>query len=275
MPDPAELTAIRGPLDVALVQGELRRRTSGWPQPQILSTVESTNAEVIAAAHQGAAEGLIVVAEEQTSGRGRFDRSWTSPRGAGLTLSVLLRPAPPMATWGWLPIAAGVALLTVVRELSDVDVILKWPNDLLLGPDRGKAAGILAESDAGAVAIGIGLNVSTTTDELPTGGTSLLAHGALVSREALLVELVTSLEFWYTAWADAAGDAEGSGLRAAYIPCCATLGRAVTVHLPAGDVLRGTAEGIDFSGGLQVRTEDGVLTTVVAADVVHVRRPDD
>ncbi len=229
---------------------------------------------MIAAARQGAAEGLVVVAEEQTSGRGRLDRSWTSPRGAGLTLSVLLRPAPPMATWGWLPIAAGLALLTAVRELSDVDVVLKWPNDLLLGLGRAKAAGILAESDDGAVAIGIGLNVSTTTDELPTGATSLLAHGALVSRETLLVELVTSLESWYTAWADADGDAEASGLRAAYEPCCTTLGRAVRVHLPAGDVLRGTAEGIDPSGGLQIRTEDRALTTVVAADVVHVR-PDD
>ncbi|MGI8722329.1 MAG: biotin--[acetyl-CoA-carboxylase] ligase [Geodermatophilaceae bacterium] len=271
MPDPAELTAIRGPLDAASIRQELRRRSSRWPQPQILSTVKSTNAELIAAARRGAIEGLVVAAEEQTSGRGRLDRSWTSPRGAGLTLSVLLRPAPPMATWGWLPIAAGVALLTAVRALSDVDVALKWPNDLLLGPDRAKAAGILAESADGAVAVGLGLNVSTTADELPSGATSLLAHGALVSREALLVELITSLESWYAAWSDANGDADDSGLRAGYERCCDTLGQEVTLQFPAGEVLRGTAEGIDSSGGLQVRTADGTRTTVVAGDVVHVR----
>ncbi len=216
----------------------------------------------------------MVVAEEQTSGRGRLDRTWTSPRGAGLTLSVLLRPAPPMATWGWLPIVAGLALLSAVRALSDVDVALKWPNDLLLGPDRIKAAGILAESDNGAVAVGLGLNVSTTAQELPPGATSLLVQGVLVSREALLVELLTSLESCYAAWVDAGGDADDGGLRAAYERCCDTLGRTVTVHLPAGEVLRGTAEGIDSSGGLRVRTTDRGLTTVVAGDVVHVRADD-
>jgi BirA family biotin operon repressor/biotin-[acetyl-CoA-carboxylase] ligase len=274
VPDPADLTAIRGPLDAASIRQELRRRSSRWPQPQILSTVKSTNAEVIAAARRGAIEGLVVAAEEQTSGRGRLDRSWTSPRGAGLTLSVLLRPAPPVVTWGWLPIAAGMALLTAVRALSDVDVALKWPNDLLLGPDRAKAAGILAESADSAVAVGLGLNVSTTAQEMPNGATSLLAQGVLVSRETLLIELMTSLESWYAAWVDADGDADHCGLKAGYERCCDTLGRAVTVHLPANEVLRGTAEGIDSSGGLQVRTADGTRSTVVAGDVVHVRAGD-
>lgn len=275
MLDPADLAAIRGPLDAAVVKEVLRGRGSRWPAPQVLSTVESTNAEVVSAAvRDKAAEGLVLVAEEQRSGRGRLDRSWVSPRSAGLTFSVLLRPTPPSGTWGWLPIAAGLALFTAVRELSDVDMALKWPNDLLLGPAQAKAAGILAESVDGAVVIGVGVNVSTTIDELPTGATSLLAEGVLVSREELLVELVLALESRYAAWTRGNGDAESSGLMAGYLECCATLGRTVSVQLPEGKVLQGIAEGIDPSGGLRVCTEDGSLTTVVAADVVHVRPGD-
>ncbi len=211
------------------------------------------------------------MAEEQRSGRGRLDRSWLSPRGAGLTFSVVLRPVPPQGTWGWLPLIAGLALLTVVRGGGVVEAGLKWPNDLLLGPAQAKAAGILAESGDGAVILGMGVNVSTAADELPNGATSLLAQGCLVSRERLLVELVLALETLYGTWTDADGDAERSGLLAAYRGTCATLGRAVTVHLPQGEIRTGIAEGIDSNGGLQVRGLDRSLTTVVAADVVHVR----
>lgn len=233
--------------------------------------MESTNAEVAALARDGAPEGLVLVAEEQTSGRGRLDRSWVSPRGAGLTLSVLLRPSSPTLTWSWLPIVTGLALLTAVRRLTEVDAALKWPNDLLLGPSQAKAAGILAESGPGWVVTGVGLNVSTTVDELPPGATSLHAEGAPVTRAALLVELVLALETNYALWTEANGDADGSGLLADYLDSCATLSRAVTVQLPDGRALRGVAEGIDPGGGLTVRTEDGSLTNVVAADVVHVR----
>ncbi len=268
---PAEVAALRAPLDAEVIGAELRRRGSAWPPPVVLGSVGSTNVEVSAAARDGSPEGFLVVAEEQVSGRGRLARTWVSPRAAGLTLTVLLRPSPPPATWGWLPLIAGLALITAVREVSDLDVGLKWPNDLLLGPDQTKAAGILAESGEGVVVVGIGVNVSTTADELPDGATSLLARGAPVSRGRLLVELVLALQSRYAAWTEANGDADRSGVLAAYRNDCATLGRSVTVHLPRGDALHGIAEAIDPSGGLQVRTADGALTTVVAADVVHVR----
>jgi len=236
-----------------------------------VSIVASTNADVVALARDAASEGHVLVAEEQISGRGRLDRSWVSPRGSGLTLSVLLRPTSPTLTWSWLPIVAGLALLTAVRRLTEVDAVLKWPNDLLLGPAQAKAAGILAQSGPGWVVIGMGLNVSTTAEELAPGATSLRAEGAPVGRESLLVELVLALESGYAAWSEANGDAERSGLLADYVGSCATLSRSVTVQLPDGRAVRGVAEGIDPGGGLTVRTEDGSLTTVVAADVVHVR----
>ncbi|MGI8627134.1 MAG: biotin--[acetyl-CoA-carboxylase] ligase, partial [Geodermatophilaceae bacterium] len=222
MPEPAELSAVRGRLDARAVREELRRRGSGWPAAGFASTVESTNFQVADAARKGEPEGFVLVAEEQTSGRGRLDRSWSSPRGAGLTLSVLLRPAPPRGTWGWLPILAGLATLDAVRTLSDVDAALKWPNDLLLGPGQAKAAGILAVSGDRAVVLGVGLNVSTTAEELPLGATSLLLEGAVLSREQLLVELVLALESRYVAWTGAAGDAEASAVLSDYRAACAT-----------------------------------------------------
>lgn len=238
---------------------------------QAISTVGSTNAALVAAAHDGADEGTVLVAEEQTTGRGRLGRDWVSPRGAGLTCSVLLRPSPPPGSWGWLPLMMGVALADAVRRSSDVDVALKWPNDLLIGPQQLKAAGILAEATDGAVVLGVGVNVSTVVDELPTGATSLRLMGAVVSREQLLVEMLGTLDRRYAAWSVAQGDAEKSGLAAAYRQMCATLGQRVRVDLPQAVSRHGTAESIDSSGGLVVRTDEGEVTTVVAADVVHVR----
>lgn len=238
---------------------------------QAVATIGSTNAALVAAAHDGADEGTVLVAEEQTTGRGRLGRDWVSPRGAGLTCSVLLRPAPPPGSWGWLPLMTGVALTDAVRRSSDVDVALKWPNDLLIGPHRSKAAGILAEATEGAVVLGVGVNVSTLDDELPSGATSLRLAGATVSREDLLVEMLGELDSRYAAWSLASGDAEKCGLAGAYRGMCATLGQQVRVDLPQSESRLGLAESIDSSGRLVVRTPDGEVTTVVAADVVHVR----
>src|SRR5947207_10649635 len=145
-----------------------------WTDIRVEPETGSTNADVLAAAKQGAPEGLVVVAERQTAGRGRFDRRWESPPRAGLTLSVLLRP---VRISGWLPLLAGVALVETVRRLGEVDAVLKWPNDLLV--DERKCAGILAESAGDAVAVGIGLNVTLREPELPVpDATSLQLAGS-------------------------------------------------------------------------------------------------
>src|SRR5207302_4121878 len=115
------------------------------------------------AAADGAPEGIVRVAHFQNGGRGRLDRSWSSPPGAGLTFSVLLRPAAPTPTWGWLPLLAGVAVAQAVGAAAK----LKWPNDVLLGDQARKVAGILVQSAAGVAVVGIGLNVTTSLAELP------------------------------------------------------------------------------------------------------------
>src|SRR4051812_19632015 len=104
-----------------------------WRELDLRAETRSTNADAAQAAAAGAPEGLIVVAEQQTAGRGRRDRQWVSPPRAGLTVSVLLRPAGvPSGRWGWLPLLAGVALREAVHRITELDATLKWPNDLLV-----------------------------------------------------------------------------------------------------------------------------------------------
>ncbi len=268
-----------------------------WTDLRVVAETGSTNADLAAAARDGAPEGSVLVAERQTAGRGRLGRQWESPPRAGLAVSVLLRPEEvPVSRYGWLPLLAGIALAEAVRKVSDVDAYLKWPNDLLLPGDR-KCGGILAEVVApGAVVLGIGLNVTLREDELPRpDATSLaLAGAANTDRDPLLRQLLRSLAIWYGRWRT--GD-----IREEYLLHCGTIGRRVRIELPGsgmvsggmvsggmvsggmvsggmvsgggasgGIVREGVAADIDGDGRLVVTTEDGQVT-VAAGDVVHIR----
>jgi BirA family biotin operon repressor/biotin-[acetyl-CoA-carboxylase] ligase len=266
----------RPPLPARALERALVVPDGLWRRIDVRTETGSTNADVAEAARQGEAEGLVVVAEQQLAGRGRRDRQWVSPPRAGLTLSVLFRPGPavPQRTWGWLALLAGVALRDAVEQRTEVGAMLKWPNDLLVGD--AKCAGILAEVVGDAVVVGIGLNVTTRVDELPptTGlpATSLRLAGAKATdRDPLLRALLRGLAQWYRGWREAAGDAEMCGLLGAYREACATIGRAVTVHLPTGETLVGTATTVDNDGQLVIRTDDGGESHVSAGDVLHVR----
>ena len=241
----------------------------------------STNADLLAEARSGAREGLVLVAEAQTSGRGRMGRRWVSPPRCALTFSVLLRPGGvPAALLGWLPLLSGVAVAAALREVAGVDARLKWPNDVLAGD--AKLAGILAERWGEAVVIGIGINVYQRRDDLavPTATSVLLAAQAAPSagpdlRERLLTAVLRELARWYRAWLDQPhpGAADGCGLRKEYLRRSGTVGAAVTVTLPAGRSLTGTAVGVDPAGRLELRTSGG-LVRVSAGDVVHLRPAD-
>jgi BirA family biotin operon repressor/biotin-[acetyl-CoA-carboxylase] ligase len=241
-----------------------------WTSVEIVRRTRSTNADLLA---RGGPEGQVLVAEEQTAGRGRMGRSWVSHPGASLTFSVLIRPLPvPPARRGWLPLLTGVAIATAVRSVAAVEATLKWPNDVLAG-DR-KLAGILAEQSGQAVVLGIGVNVSAPADALPAspGGlpaTSLLAEGADVAREALLIEALRKLEELYLSFR-ADPDPARSGLLTSYRTLCATLGRQVRVELPGDRSAAGVAEDVDTEGRLLIR-QAGTTTPVSAGDVIHLR----
>jgi BirA family biotin operon repressor/biotin-[acetyl-CoA-carboxylase] ligase len=259
-------------VDAADITARLGGRHLPW-DVRVPDRTASTNADVAAAARVGAPEGLVVVTEDQRQGRGRLARSWQSPAGAGLAVSVLLRPAPvPAARWPWLPLLAGLAVRVAVRDGTGLDASLKWPNDVLVG--GRKLAGILLERVDGsagpAAVVGIGVNVAMTDEQLPVPeATSLAVEGVTIEPADLLVLLLERLGQAYVGWREAGGD-PGAGLGEEYAAACGTTGGQVRVGLPDGSVLDGLATGVDAAGRLQVRT--GSTTVLVGAgDVVHVR----
>ncbi|HYH32919.1 MAG TPA: biotin--[acetyl-CoA-carboxylase] ligase [Pseudonocardia sp.] len=245
-----------------------------WTQVDVVERTGSTNADLLAAAADGAPDRSVLVADQQEAGRGRLARSWVAPPGSGIAVSVLLRPTGvPPSRFGWLPLLAGLALLDTVRQVCPAPAGLKWPNDLLLGPGQRKAAGILAEvGDAvrPAVVIGIGLNVAAAPPEHPTA-TSLAAEGATADRAQVLTALLGCLAEREARWREGRGDPEASRLRADYRAGCATLGSEVKVELPGGAVLHGIAEDVDRDGRLLLLDPAGRRRAVAAGDVVHLR----
>ena len=256
----------RAPLDVTVLRSAAG---AGWARLEVVAETGSTNADLLAA--DDTPDRAVLVAEHQVAGRGRLDRGWESPPRAGLTFSVLLRPTVPAPTWGWLPLLAGVALCEAVEAVSGLAVVLKWPNDLLFAPDGRKVAGILAQSGGGAVALGMGVNVSTTADELavPTA-TSLSLCGADVDRTELLVAVLRLLDERLRDFAAARGDAVRSGLHAAFAAHCATIGQQVAVVVTDGRAMSGVALAVEPDGRLRIRTADRE-ELVGAGDVEHLR----
>lgn len=232
----------------------------------------STNAEATRLAREGAAQGLVVVAEHQRAGRGRLDRRWEAPARSALTFSVLFRPSVSVDRWPWLPLLTGCAVRAALAELG-IEAELKWPNDILI--DDHKVAGVLVERvetpDGPAAVVGVGLNVSMTEDELPvpTAGSLALTAGLQPDRTDLLIALLTTLATTYADWEAEAEDGSPV-LRAAYREACATIGRTVRADLPDARSLIGLATGVDAEGRLVLATATG-SRTIGAGDVVHIR----
>jgi BirA family biotin operon repressor/biotin-[acetyl-CoA-carboxylase] ligase len=259
------------PVDAALVERRLADREVPWPRPHATESTGSTNADLLELARSGAPEGSVVVAGEQTAGRGRLGRSWVSAPGTGLWFSVLVRMAPSRER-GILPLIAGVAVAQAARR-HGVAASLKWPNDVVMdgdaldgSPGPRKLAGILSETDGDdAVVIGIGVNVSQAAADLPVpAATSLLLEGAVVSRDDLLIDILTVL---HEQLADLRREG-GAFVMDTYRALCLTIGREVDVTLPSGERLAGRAIGVGDDGQLHVRTEQKTVS-VAAGDVVH------
>jgi BirA family biotin operon repressor/biotin-[acetyl-CoA-carboxylase] ligase len=255
------------------VRESLETRWLGKQAIYCFDVVESTNSEAKCLARQGAQEGTVVLAEAQSKGRGRLRRSWISPHGKGLYLSVILRPQVPP---GWCPritLTAGVALAEAVHETGIVPE-LKWPNDMMIG-DR-KVAGILTEAtfedkSIGFVILGVGINVNTDTRDFPVSirnlATSLsLSKGEAISRVTLLQTLLCQLERWYELLCQGSFEK----ILEAWRKYEAVLGRLVEVNLPDSRLV-GVAERIDSDGSLMVREKTGRLQRIIAGDILYCR----
>ena len=228
--------------------------------------IDSTNRYLLSerAGPQGAVpEGVVAVADEQTAGRGRHGRTWSAEPGSALLVSVLLRPRLPPERLHLVTLAAAVAATDAVRIVGGLDARVKWPNDVVI--DDRKLAGILAEADgAGAVVVGMGLNVRPDAfpPELADVATALeLRSTGPVDRADLLVAWLHAL--------DAQLDSI-DGVVAVAAARSATLGRFVRVEL-ANEQLTGEASRLTDDGYLVVTRADGTEQIVTAGDVIHLR----
>jgi BirA family biotin operon repressor/biotin-[acetyl-CoA-carboxylase] ligase len=227
--------------------------------------IGSTNTAAMAAAAEGAPEGSVFLAEEQTAGRGRGANSWQSPRSTGIYCSVILRPELSPSEVLVLSLAAGLAVRAAIEQVdSRITTDLKWPNDVLIGGPNGgkKVCGILTEMNAEAtrvrfIVVGVGINVNQASFPKDLPATSLrLATGSEWSRVDLAAALLKSLDSEYRQLLEDP-EARESILRRFTEASSWVRGKAVRIE-ENGSAFEGTTEGLDPRGFLQVRTTKGI-----------------
>ncbi len=249
-------------------------RSAGLSAPAHFSKVTgSTNSDLFELAAQGAPEWTLVVAGEQRTGRGRLGRTWASVEGRSLLASILFRPTMPASDATLVSLLAAVCLVRAVRSTTGVEVMCKWPNDLVVR-DR-KLGGILPEASVESgrlafVVVGTGVNVAEEPGDFPpeirATATSILLEGGRAYGVALLREYLRELRSLY----DRTGENLRTDVLEEYRTICATIGRDVMATTAAGPHIRGRAVGIGDSGELLVKTDSG--TEVVGfGEIVHLR----
>jgi len=236
--------------NIQFIQDEV---ADSWGDVRWVESVGSTNAELLA----DGTPGDVLIADEQTAGRGRMGRTWVSPKGSQLCLSVLIG-ADPVDRIGLVPLATGLAVADVIPEAA-----LKWPNDVLLG--GRKLAGILAEADFSGdsprVVVGVGVNVAWRREDLPVeNATSLNLEGVDVEWDQFTVDLLLALAERFRQWRE-----DDPQLLEDYRAACSTIGQTVRLERSGGDV-EGVVDDVTDSGEIVI---DG--TAYSAGDVTHLR----
>ena len=269
-------------LSAKQIAATLTTRRLGRPV-SYFPAIGSTNDEAHRLAQGGAGDGALVLADEQTAGRGRLDRTWWAPSGTCLLFSLLLRPALPLRCAGQLTMCLGLGAAAGIEQTTGVRAGLKWPNDLVL--NGRKLGGILAElrTDGDRLdyaVLGLGLNVNVAFDEgrrrtkgkedqppsdlAETAISLAMAVGHQVDRLALLAAILAHTEVWYDRLL------AGESPHTAWAARLDTVDRRVTVSLPASR-LTGVATGVTPEGALVVRDDNGREHVVWTGDVVSVR----
>ncbi len=256
----------------SLIRAELGQNEIGRKIVHYFRT-GSTNDVALGLIARGAPHGTVVLAEEQTAGRGRLGRSWYSEKSSGIYSSIILRPMLSPAAAPVLTLMAGLAAHQTIRSATNLPVDIRWPNDLLV--NGKKVSGILTEMNAEmdrlhGVVLGIGINVnhSNMPSALASIASSLrMEGGRFYSRAQIVVTLLKELERHYRlllekggpaiahAWAAASSYAEGKRIR---------------VTTSAGEYLATTA-GLEPSGALRVRRDDGIEESLVAGEILEVK----
>jgi BirA family biotin operon repressor/biotin-[acetyl-CoA-carboxylase] ligase len=239
-----------------------------------LKTVDSTNEYAFGLAKNGASEGTVILADEQTRGKGRLQRIWQSPPGLNIYTSVILRPPLKPAVAPRITLMAGVAVAGLLSQCRVKDVSLKWPNDVQIG--GRKVCGILTEMKTlgdrvDFVIVGIGLNVNMRKEdfnaEILDRATSVREEtGSIIPRQELVVHLYHHLEKWYNVLL-------GEGfppVRESWLAFASILGRRIRVE-PVKDAQEGEVIGVDEDGALLIKNESGLRQRVIAGDIIVER----
>lgn len=259
--DSLSATAIRSYLNTTELGGTI----------EVHRSVDSTNTVAKQRAQAGAPHGTVILAEEQTAGRGRMQRSFFSPAGDGIYMSLIIRPEAQVADIAAVTVVAALAVADAIAALTDARPRIKWPNDVLL--DGRKVCGILTEAavaaETGQVAyliIGIGVNVHNRElpDDLKSVAVSLeQADAGRVDRNALVAAILDAFAAHYATFRQS-GDL--SRLLPIYRAALAMLGQPIDV-IRGEERYRATALDVDARGGLIVRRDDGTLTTLTSGEV--------
>jgi BirA family biotin operon repressor/biotin-[acetyl-CoA-carboxylase] ligase len=243
------------------------------PTIQRFDSIDSTNLEAMRQAKAGANEGVCIIAREQTQGRGRLDRSWHSPKDAGLYFSMVLRPAFEIGRWPLINLAAALACSEALAKVCQLTVNIKWPNDICVA-DR-KLGGILAEAieTAAGAAVVLGMGINLNSQSLPPHlndiATSIESVSSLpIDRESLTAELIRATTRRYEMLRTENG-AEGT-IRDWCANSSYAYDRAVRVTLH-DESFEGVTRGLESDGALRVATSDGGMKIVRAGDVSALR----
>ena len=257
------MKASRQKLDSAEIESALNGLGCDWVRLDVRDQVESTNDDVLAyRAEIQPGRAWAVTAEEQLSGRGRLDRAWSSPWGAGIALSVACSTADVSGQLSSVPLRVGVAIVKALESLG-AKAAMKWPNDVVTSDEpMRKLGGVLVQLHEDILVIGMGVNVSLHSDELPTESAtslSLMGHGN-ISRESLIAQILHNLRDQLTndRWLED------------YRSTSRTLGQPVRVTRLNQDEVNGMASDISDSGALLVVT-NGNVVEVSMGDVEHLR----
>ena len=239
------------------------QKISQYWRVKVVDVTESTQDDIAVSATLGeASHGDVLVAEFQSKGRGRLDRSFEAAPGASLTFSFFIEPSRDKSYWSFLPLLSGIALQHALTSLdSNIQTHIKWPNDLLIGDM--KVAGIIAQTAGTGVVIGIGLNVGMTEEELPVPHASSLSINGFtqLDRNLILAEILKRFEELFIEWDS------GRDFVDEYAKVSSTLGNSIEAKLPGGVTRSGVASKIDHHGALIL--SDG--SAITAGDIVHLR----
>ncbi len=246
---------IRAHLDQVKISSAL---ASDYWRVRVLPEVSSTQDEL---KNELVSNGDCIVAEFQSAGRGRLDRTFESEPNVALLFSFFIEPAR-LTKWGWIPLIAGIAVAQTLNEVTKTqDFFTKWPNDVL--SESGKVCGILCERFATGIIVGIGINVTTKSEELPveTASSIFITTGLEIDRSELLPKILHRFEDHFLSWDS------GVDLMPRYRALSQTLGREVSVLLPDARTIGGRAMGINSEGELLLENGD----VINVGDLHHLR----